>query len=355
MTQQPFLTTVVPAYNAAPWLPECLDSLLSQTGDGSRVILVDDGSTDGTAAICTAYAARYPRELTLVRQQNLGLGAARNAGLALTQTPYVTFLDSDDRQEPHFVRRLGRLLETAKQPPELVFSLPRIYDNVTRRVWDWYDEPLFTRLFGREDGRVLNSRQEPRLYALEANACRRVYQREFLTRCGFQFPEGVKWEDVQPHFYLLHRARRCAGLPSTGFYYRINRPGQITAGGGADRLDMIPVFRETLAMARREQFSDTEMSYLLRMLLSYTSWSLDVTTGAYREPLLEGLHQLYRTIPDRALRQYFNSCSPHRRKEQLLAAALKSPGSSLLEDYWPKRQAIALAGRLMGRTQEWRS
>ena len=99
--RQPAVTIVVTTYNHACFLAEAIDSALAQTHPAALVIVVDDGSTDDPAAVSAHY-----QEVRFVRQSNQGLSAARNMGLHLAETPYVLFLDADDRLGPlHDVRR----------------------------------------------------------------------------------------------------------------------------------------------------------------------------------------------------------------------------------------------------------
>ena len=101
---------VVPVYNMEPYLERCVDSVLNQTLREIRVVLVDDGSRDGSGALCDRYAAACPGRVWTVHQSNGGLSAARNAGLArcfaLSQDPaqdYVLLLDADDFIRPDFL------------------------------------------------------------------------------------------------------------------------------------------------------------------------------------------------------------------------------------------------------------
>lgn len=87
------VATVIPAFDAEPFLAEAIESVLGQTSPAAEVLIVDDGSHDRTAGIATQYEDRGVR---LFRQQNRGAGAARNRGVALTSSPVLAFLDADD-------------------------------------------------------------------------------------------------------------------------------------------------------------------------------------------------------------------------------------------------------------------
>ncbi len=86
---------ILPVYNVAPYLERCLLSILSQDLSGCEIILVDDGATDASPAICDDYASRY-QEIKVIHQPNGGLASARNTGLQAASGRYVWFIDSDD-------------------------------------------------------------------------------------------------------------------------------------------------------------------------------------------------------------------------------------------------------------------
>ena len=91
----PFFSIIIPVYNVAPYLRECLDSVLAQTFPDWEAICVDDGSTDGSGAILDEYAAK-DRRFRVIRQPNAGVGAARNEGLNIAKGNWILFLDADD-------------------------------------------------------------------------------------------------------------------------------------------------------------------------------------------------------------------------------------------------------------------
>lgn len=89
------VSVIVPVYNIEKWLDECVQSLVGQSYENLEVILVDDGSTDGSGAMCDAYAARYSN-VSVIHKQNGGPSSARNAGLEAASGRWVMFCDSDD-------------------------------------------------------------------------------------------------------------------------------------------------------------------------------------------------------------------------------------------------------------------
>lgn len=102
---EPLVTVVVPAFNAEHSLPRCVDSLLNQTLLELLVLIVDDGSTDGTAALADGYVSRDAR-VQVIHQKNGGCYRARLAGVRAVTTPYFGFVDADDWVEPQMYAHL---------------------------------------------------------------------------------------------------------------------------------------------------------------------------------------------------------------------------------------------------------
>ena len=337
------LTIIVPAYNVENYIAECLDSLVDQTMQNHKIIIVNDGSTDKTPFVCLEYQKKYPELITYISQENQGLGEARNAGLRKADTPYVGFLDSDDWLDRRYVECFSRLIEETDEQPELVFTLPWVYDTATNRIFEWKDKELYDRIFEVKDGvsRVqTNCILKPELYGLEVTACRKLYKRDFLKRNSFAFPNHLKWEDVPGHFYLLHRANTCIALPEVGFRYRVNQGDQITTGGGASRLDMIPIFRQLLEIQEKERFEAIERAYVLRVIVDFSAWSIDVTNQQYIKPLLEGLHSIFVSFPKNEIDYYLDRVSGNRDWERGLISTLAGARYLELADYEDRDQVI---------------
>ena len=91
-------TIVVPVYNVEKYLPECVSSVLCQSFEDYEIILVDDGSTDGSGKLCDQYAEKDSR-IKVIHQSNQGQAAARNAGIKVAEGDYLLFFDADDLYE----------------------------------------------------------------------------------------------------------------------------------------------------------------------------------------------------------------------------------------------------------------
>ena len=117
-------SVIIPAYNSAPYLKECIESVLNQTFKNLEIIVVDDGSTDETPDILN----KYSDTITWIRQENAGPSAARNRGLEIAKGKYLCFLDADDRYKPI---RLEKLVTFLEDHPDLgyAFSDLELFEN----------------------------------------------------------------------------------------------------------------------------------------------------------------------------------------------------------------------------------
>ena len=104
------ISVIVPVYNSAPYIGACLDSILSQTHTDLEIIVINDGSTDESGALCDGYAAKDNR-IHVIHQSNAGASAARNAGLEMASGDWITFVDSDDAIEPDMYEMLIELAQ----------------------------------------------------------------------------------------------------------------------------------------------------------------------------------------------------------------------------------------------------
>ena len=109
------VSVITPIYNVERYLPECLDSLLSQTLEDIEFICVNDGSTDGSGEILRSYAARDPR-IIVIEKENSGYGASMNVGLDAASGEYIGIVESDDFASPEMFETLYQLAVDHGQP-----------------------------------------------------------------------------------------------------------------------------------------------------------------------------------------------------------------------------------------------
>lgn len=184
-SQLPKLSVVVPVYNVAAYLGECLDSILDQDFPRLEVVMVDDGSTDGSAAVAAEYARRYTN-VVVITCVNSGPGAARNLGIAHAKGEFLAFVDSDDLLLP---RAFDLLLSTLEES-----SSDFVVGSVQRPVDGALVEAPFMRALHRQRRLGLAIDDKPEMIT-DCFVWNKLFRRSFWDRAGLRFPTGVRYED----------------------------------------------------------------------------------------------------------------------------------------------------------------
>ncbi len=207
----PELSVIVPVYNVEEYLGACLDSLLRQTLKRLEIIIVDDGSTDGSAAVVAAYAKR-DRRIKVIRQTNAGLGAARNVGIAAATAPLITFLDSDDTIPQRAYQRMVDTLR--KTGSDFVVGSVRRFSHGKSSKPAWVDNAH------REERLKITIDEFPDAMQ-DVIACNRMFRREFWNNRVGPFPEGIAYEDHVPMVTAYLRATSFDLLSINTYNWRI--------------------------------------------------------------------------------------------------------------------------------------
>ncbi|WP_067489246.1 bifunctional glycosyltransferase/CDP-glycerol:glycerophosphate glycerophosphotransferase [Actinomadura hibisca] len=180
------ISVVVPVYNVEPYLDACLRSLAAQSLAGIEVVMVDDGSTDGSGRVAAKFAERDDR-FRLIRQDNAGLGAARNAGVAEACGEYLAFVDSDDLLPPHALEYLLTALEETGS--DFAAGNVQRFDAAGVR-----QSPMHRRAFAETVHATHVTRRDELL--VDRLVTNKLWRRSFWDEQGFEFPEGVLHEDI---------------------------------------------------------------------------------------------------------------------------------------------------------------
>ena len=213
MREKPLITVIVPVYNILEYLPRCVHSIIAQTYRNLEILLVDDGSTDGTGKLCDDLAVEDER-IRVFHKENGGSSSARNLGLQHATGEYVGFVDSDDYIEADMYENLYRAIEEygvkvsqigRDEIDEQGKKLPNICEPPRQpEIWE-------SREFLRE---LL-------LHRGDCSFCTKLIRRELFQRDGF--PEGKLNEDFYLLIKMLPRIGRLVSLPGQGYhvFYRV--------------------------------------------------------------------------------------------------------------------------------------
>lgn len=126
------ITFILPVYNTALYLKNCIESLIMQLQDGMEILLIDDGSTDNSPHICDDYSRQYPELIRVIHQKNAGVSAARNAGIKAARTKWLSFIDSDDCVCEDFVKNYIKIIGGGN--PDLILSGYKLVDDLGKTL-----------------------------------------------------------------------------------------------------------------------------------------------------------------------------------------------------------------------------
>jgi CDP-glycerol glycerophosphotransferase len=202
-------------YNVEAYVADCLESLTAQSYPYFEAIVVDDGSTDRSAAVVERYAREDPR-IRMVQQPNGGLGAARNRGVAEARGSFLTFLDSDDLVTPGaYEAMMSTLVRTGS---DLVVGTLMREEGGRNTV---------TRLM-EENHRVRRERvtlSDMPLMLADVFATNKVFRRSFWDAAGLDFPTGIRYEDQPALTRAFVAARSFDVIPDLVYLWRVRGDG----------------------------------------------------------------------------------------------------------------------------------
>lgn len=250
----PRLSIVVPSYNVELYLDECLESLAAQTFDDFEVVIVDDGSTDNSAALAKAFAERDKR-FRVVLQENAGLGAARNVGFrhSSPDSEYVAFVDSDDTMPPDAYQKLIDALD-ASGSDFAAGNVKRFRSVGMQQSWGHRVAFANTRL-------KTHISKFPALVT-DRTAWNKVYRRGFWEEHGFQYPEGILYEDAPVSVPAHYFAKSVDVISDVVYHWRVRETGERSITQRStdpvsviDRVTSVRLVREALLGKTGEKYA----------------------------------------------------------------------------------------------------
>lgn len=191
----PKISIIVPVYNVKPYLNKCLDSLIFQSMKEIEIIIIDDGSTDGSDAICDEYA-KMDKRIIVCHQKNCGLSCARNVGLKIAKGKYIMFVDSDDYVEKDFCKIPYELAET-KNVDLVMFHFRTIRNDIKINP---EKKPI-------EDGyKTTEEALKTMFYVTSVGVWNKMYAKYLFNNCSF--PDGHIFEDNAISYKLIINSKK---------------------------------------------------------------------------------------------------------------------------------------------------
>ena len=218
MESNELVSIIIPVFNVKPFLTESLESVIHQTYEKLEILIIDDGSSDGSERVCDEYAAK-DRRIRVIHQENKGLSAARNKGLDMMSGEIVAFLDSDDALNPRFIEEMLSSLEQTQS--DVAICKYSIHETIERLavqepvgIWPPIEEGTYDRIIA--------------LQALENNKINhsvwnRMYRKTLWEK--IRFPKGHVYEDIDTAYRVFNLCRRISVINEPLYLYRKRSDG----------------------------------------------------------------------------------------------------------------------------------
>jgi glycosyltransferase involved in cell wall biosynthesis len=256
------VSIILPVYNVEIYVGECMESLAAQDDDRFELIVIDDGSTDSSIDIVKSYLDRFDR-LRIHRQENRGLGGARNTGVRLAEGEFVTFVDSDDIVTTNYVSALRRRQREGN------------YDIVSGRLEHMSQSG---ERLGVKDRNVPDL--DPKVQPYEAVlgtyllsvACARLYRLKLLQHSGVSFPDKIPHEDLFYTYKLLRVSDKVADLYDSIYFWR-QRDGSLSKSIMPEHIDVLARLRlDTEIFLGKVSANEREYAFAARRNLNLLNY-----------------------------------------------------------------------------------
>lgn len=276
---QPLISVIVPVYNGETYLANCIESIEKQSYKPLEVIIVNDGSTDQTGEVCQALTEKYDN-IRLISLPDLGVSAARNAGMKEAKGDYLTFVDADDRIRPPMLQMLYEMLvQTHSQVAGCTFAKWQ-----TQRGWELLEKsiPAEQNEITLYTGKEYLSQQ---LLKGNSRCWSKLYSAEFIRRNHIQFREGLTiGEDMLFLMELLPAIGQIAEMNYPGYGYYQNPEGAMNRKFEPRYMDQILCWKLLREKAVKMDAScENQITSLLLMGIMLTAGKLSRLSGEERK------------------------------------------------------------------------
>ena len=269
------VSIIIPVYNVKPYLCEALDSVLAQTYPYLEILIVDDGSTDGSGDICDEYARKDSR-IRVIHQENQGQSGARNTALSLAKGLFLAFLDPDDAYHPEFVERLFAAMQKTKADVVICrFSIHHTAGPLPEIESNEIEPAIAPGLYDRKT--ALRELADVRI---NVSVWNKLYRRELWQ--DIRFPLGRVYEDLDTSYKIFDLCQSTFALDDVLYLHR-KHPGSTTGSRSAKkRNDMLTAYRHfdafveenTPEIFTEEQLRKNREARLYRLLRIYIRYAL---------------------------------------------------------------------------------
>ena len=255
-------SVIIPVYNVEKYLRECVDSILAQTVTDYELILVDDGATDTSGAICDEYAQKHER-VQVIHQANAGQAVARNTGTEIAQGEYILYLDSDDYIcDCDFLEKLAQ--KTKNGSDVILYGYKKYFESNQSFGKDICQYPILAQ---KENAEVISALLKADKY--DGSPWDKTVRRAFLQEHGIRFAPGMISEDSDWFLQVVTRAKTYDSVNEAFVVYRQREGSTSHALKIKSLTDNILILETWKKRFEEMQLSESFIKVLMSVLARY--------------------------------------------------------------------------------------
>lgn len=294
---------IIPTYNVEKYIGSCIESVLQQSFSDFEILIINDGSTDGTLAVAESFAERDSR-IRFFSKENAGLSHTRNYGIDRAIGRYIYFLDSDDLLEKDALFNVEKQIRS-NPDADIIATRYRVMDDKTgcKENANGFPERVLL------DGAEMSAAEQ---YAscflyddISTMAQLYVVRREYLHAIGLRFCEGILHEDELWTPQLFLNASKIAYCKESCYLYRVNRAGAITSAFSDKHYkDRLFVMDQLKVLADNAKDTEVCKAYRERIACLYARFIQDIDGICDKREILAGLFDRRYYLKDVMQRKY---------------------------------------------------
>lgn len=313
------LSVVIPCFNVEGYVADTCHSVVTNSRHlDLEVVLIDDGSTDNSAAVARSILEKGLVRTTIVTIPNSGLSAARNIGLAFASAPFVAFLDADDLMASDAYVHLWKY--ASARGCDQVFARSSAFNDGRLNDFEFYDSQTWNLILSGLAQHDFSPLSEPLVFMTEPKACTRIWRTNFLRENSLEFPEGRIFEDIGFHLRSLALSARIGIVDVQGLVYRVGRTGALTLDKSRKRFDVLANILEALDTAELQSLPGEAGAHALLSLMRICRWCRNMIDLRLRKEFDETLASCYERVPRSWLASLY-TIDPREADRFLIAAA----------------------------------
>lgn len=235
------ISIIVPVYNAEKYLDKCINSIIDQSYRDFEVLLIDDGSSDGSAEICDTHASKDPR-IRVIHKSNGGSASARNLGLKLAKGDYIAFVDADDYVDPDYLRIMYEL--ALAHHADIVQCQYRTVQQNEQPSPEKYAKQESHKEIVCDNIQLLRDFCQKKTYVSVAVLWNKLYRRELFDHLEFVEKKGI--DDEFLIYRLIYLAKKIVKTTASLYYYYMSPNSQMRSAPSLKKLDSIIAIEEQL-------------------------------------------------------------------------------------------------------------